>query len=111
MLRGEYLETFSSSAEELEAALILVAQQKECSEAIILLQACRTLCDKLANIGYEKIKLDYSDLAALSGYQAVVLAGLTGSSKVVGDSKSSALDMVRLAQLLAVSLRYENRDN
>ena len=89
---------------ELEAALIVMVQEEERNKAIVLLQACHSLCDKLARVGYANIELDNNDLAALSGYQEVVLAGLSGDPKVIYYSGSSVLDMVRLAQLLACYL-------
>jgi hypothetical protein len=98
---GPGLQPFFIRSAELEAALLLAVQEEERSKAVVLLQACRSLCDKLAKVGYENIELDNNDLAALNGYQEVVRAGLSGDPKVVYHSGRSVLDMVSLAQLLA----------
>jgi hypothetical protein len=68
--RPDHQPFFLRSA-ELEAALIMVVQEEERSKAIVLLQACRSLCDKLARVVYANIELANNDLAALSGYQEV----------------------------------------
>jgi hypothetical protein len=69
-------------------------------QAVDLLLACRSLCERLV---LEKLVLHNYDLVALMGYQQVVLGGWDRDPEVLDRAGISASDLTRLAGLVARS--------
>lgn len=70
-------------------------------EAITLLKACGPLCDRMVNLGSEKLELGDYDLALLMGFQKVVLAGLVDDQDILRSAGLSSSDVMELDHLLA----------